>query len=534
MIMKHHTSILTILGLATLLAACSEDILDIENKNALTLNDYYTTAEHAEQAVVACYDAIKSNGLYGLRLTWVSIAMGDFGVYEKPIFEELIYTPDDESVKFIYGYAFRGVAKCNLALEKIAGITDPLLTDDLRDRMYGEIRFLRAMYNFILHTRFYEPPLITSTIGNMQATFGNATWEEFLTQIEHDLLGYEDEDGEFIHGAVDLLPEIWDDENVGRATSAAAYALMGKTYLYHNKWAEAVENFREVVDMGIYELIQPQGTDPKDFIYAFMCNFSSEDLTHKDRTYRAENNIESIFSIQFASTDFVRTPYLPGWMCDGHILNAYNGINGWRNTAVSQSYVDMFAETPGHVSGIDRDPRLYGAVYTAGDTITNDRTSDFFIPFDPAKHQLSIINTGYAIKKGLYPLHETGEAPFNAPHDWRLIRYSDVLLMLAEAEYHLNGSTDLAVDALNQVRERAGLEPLEQITADDIVRERACECGLEGERFWDLVRWGRIGGEWPTPEDHIPGFITGRHEFFPIPTIEISKMQGALKQNPGW
>ncbi len=524
-----------LLIVTVLISGCSEDILNIENPNALTQNDYYTTVDHAHQAVVACYDALKGNGLYGLRLPWMSIAMGDFGVYEKPSYEEMIYTVDSEDVKFIWGYAYRGVAKSNLALEKIEQIKDPLLTEDLRRRLMGEVKFLRALYNFILHTRYYEAPLITTVITDMQATFGNSTWADFLEQIEKDILGYENVSGEFIPGAVDLLPVSYGSEDAGRATMGAAYALLGKTYLYHEDWEKAREYFLKVTELeGIYELTQAQGTDSTDYIYAYLSNFSSEDLVHKGRYYKAENNKECIFSIQFASTEFVRNQYLPGWMTDGTVLSAYNGINGWRNTSASAEFVALFEATNGHPSGCKRDPRLYGSVYVPGDTITPKKDSPYYVPFNPKAHLLSHINTGYGIKKYLYPLHESIAAPFNAPQDWRLLRYSEVLLMLAEAEFHLNGSSNLALDCINRIRVRVGLEPVTEVTAAVIVQERACELGLEAERFWDLVRWGRIGGEWPSPENFIPGFVIGKHEFLPIPTYDLTKMQGKLIQNPGW
>ncbi len=531
--MKTNKIFILALVISLFSASCSEDVLNVENPNAITQYSYYKTLDHANQAIVACYDALKGNGLYGLRLPFVSIALGDFGVFEKPIYEDFIYTPDDEDIKFIWGYAYRGVAKCNLALEKIPQIQDPALTDELRSRLLAEARFLRAMYNFILHTRFNEPPLITSVITDMQAEFGNSTWDEYLTQIEKDLLGYDD-GGKHIPGAIEVLPVTYDDANIGRATKGAAMFLLAKTYLYHEQWDKAKEYLQKIIDLNVYGLMQAQGTDSTDYIDAFLCNSSSVDLTYKGRTYKAENNKESIFSIEFAAGDFVRNNYLPGWMIDGSVYNAYNGINGWKNTSCSVAYANEFEKTPDHVSGIKYDPRKYGTIYVPGDTITNDKTSKNYVPFDPDIHLLSNIRTGYGIKKYLYPLHEGTAAPFNSPNDWRLFRYSEVLLMLAEVEYHINGSTPLALDAINQVRERAGLDPLTVVTPMAIAHERAVEFGFEGERYWDLVRWERVGGDWPQPTDYLPHYTVGRDEFFPIPTGEVTKMHGKLNQNPGW
>jgi starch-binding outer membrane protein, SusD/RagB family len=531
--MKRYKIFLLVAVFSFLSGSCSEDYLDVENKNAITQNDYYNTAEHAQQAVITCYDAIKSNGLYGLRLPHMSIAIGDFGVYENDQFQRLIFTADHEHVKFIWGYLYRGITKCNLALEKIPQIDDPVLDDYTRNRLTGEVKFLKSLYNFILHTRFNTPPLLNERILDMQATFGNSEWSEYLEQIEKDLLGYTNEDDQYVPGAIELLPESYDDENIGRATKGAALTLMGQTYMYHEDFTKAKQYLQDVVDMGVYELSMPQGTDSIDYVYAFLCNSSSVDLKHGENVYQAELNKESVFSVTFAYTDFVRTPYLPGWMCDGHILAAYNGMNGWGNTSASATMANEFEKLESHPGSLNYDPRKYGTVYTSGDSVTKDKASDYYRLFNPDRDLLPSINTGYAIKKGLYPLHEE-MGGFNAPHDFRLLRYSHVLLMLAEAEYHLNGSTPLALDAINQVRSRAGLELLTEVTPLAIIHERACEFGLEGIRFWNLVRWGRLGGDWPQPTDYIEDFIIGKHEFLPVPTIELSKMQGELKQNPGW
>ncbi len=515
-------------------ASCSNSVLDVQNPNAITQYSYYVNLDQANQAVIACYDALKGNGLYGLRMPFVSNAISDFGVFESPRFRQLIYTPSDGDIKFIWGYSYRGVTKCNLAIDKISQIKDPAMTDEIRANLIAQARFLRSLYNFILHTKFNQPPLITKVISDMQEEFGNSSWDEFLAQIEKDLIGYDDDAGNHISGAIEVLPETWDNANVGRATKGAALFLMAKTYLYHEDWEKAKEYAQKVVDLGIYSLMQAQGPDSTDYINAFLSNSSSVDLTYKGRTYKSENNDESIFSIQYAAGDFVRNANLPGWMCDGSVYNAYNGINGWRNTSCSVSYANEFEKTPYHTSGIKYDPRKYGTIYVPGDTITNDKSSPNYVPFDPKLHLLTNIKTGYGIKKYLYPLHEGTAAPYNSPNDWRLFRYSEDLLILAEAEYHINGSSAIALDAINQVRERVGLNPLTVVTPAAIVHERASELGFEGQRYWDLVRWGRLGGEWPNPSDYIEYFHIGRDEFFPIPTGEISKMHGKLVQNPGW
>ena len=119
-----------------------------------------------------------------------------------------------------------------------------------------------------------------------------------------------------------------------------------------------------------------------------------------------------------------------------------------------------------------------------------------------------------------------------------MIRYSDVLLMAAEA-MNENGKSAQALPYLNQVRQRArqgNPNILPDITVtnqsvlrDLIINERRVELALEGHRFWDLVRTGRAA-DVLGPR----GFISGKHELLPIPQSEIDLSQGTLEQNPNW
>lgn len=128
-------------------------------------------------------------------------------------------------------------------------------------------------------------------------------------------------------------------------------------------------------------------------------------------------------------------------------------------------------------------------------------------------------------------------APFGDPNpnggsNDRIIRLADVLLMHAEACQQL-GDESTAVASLNMVRSRASVPLIEegsvsgQALLDAIWHERRVELGLEGHRFFDLVRQGRAA-------DVLEGFVPGKSELFPIPTAEITLSNGQLTQNPGY
>jgi len=157
------------------------------------------------------------------------------------------------------------------------------------------------------------------------------------------------------------------------------------------------------------------------------------------------------------------------------------------------------------------------------------------IPLNPTKHVNLIISQGYQVRKYLYPLHSENEnSPYVDPNNWRVIRYADVLLMYAEAEYHAHGSTPVAIATINQVRARAGMPAVSEVTPEIIIHERDVELGLECVRFHDLVRWSLLPSPWVKPADLVSGYVVGKNEYLPIPLAEITKMEGLLKQNPGW
>jgi hypothetical protein len=147
------------------------------------------------------------------------------------------------------------------------------------------------------------------------------------------------------------------------------------------------------------------------------------------------------------------------------------------------------------------------------------------------------------VKKSHFPVYWDGlQAPFNDPVNKRVIRYADVLLMYAEVMYLL-GDDGTGLDALNQVRRRVDMPDIPALTTDAIIHERDVEFCFESLRWTDLIRWS-FSPEWGINWEEIDWglnaensenpFVTGKHEFFPIPLDEIDVNGGKLKQNPGW
>ena len=98
----------------------------------------------------------------------------------------------------------------------------------------------------------------------------------------------------------------------------------------------------------------------------------------------------------------------------------------------------------------------------------------------------------------------------------------------AEAAIHLGGDVS---GPINQIRSRAGLNPLNNPTQLDVWNERRWELAFEHDRYFDLVRQGRAA---TVLQSLGKPFVIGKHELFPIPQQQIDLSNGILTQNPGW
>ncbi len=377
---------------------------------------------------------------------------------------------------------YQGIYRANIVIERVPAIDmDP----DLRARLVAEAKFLRGFFYFQLVKTFGGVPLVTKPLNPSEYCQARAPIEACWAQIEVDL-----------DDASQVLPlkSAYAASETGRATKGAADALLAKAYIFQSKWADALARSAAVIESGEYDL------EPN-----YANNFK---LSH-------ENGIESVFEIQHA--EFPTTAY--GDLNEGQETSIYQGnrnstfFTGWGFNCPTQNFVDEFELN---------DPRLKATVIFDNDIIYEGTPVQ-------QKADNSASPTGYSAKK--YMLEYQADKPeiSNAPGNWRSIRFADVLLFHAEAANE-TGNIDAALESLNRVRRRVSMPPValrdQGELRDAIFHERRVELGLEGHRFFDLVRQGRAAevlGE--------NGFIEGKHEYFPIPQLELD-VCNKIVQNP--
>jgi starch-binding outer membrane protein, SusD/RagB family len=487
-------------------AGCKREFLDAEPLVGSTAANYYQSAGDAEAAIIACYNPLQQevtnlqgSGQLATHFRWYfgdivsddsdKGGSGDGDEPELLLFERFAGQDNARMLLGEWQSAYRGIAYCNLALANIPGID---MDSFDKERYLAEAKFIRAYWYFNLVTTFGGVPLVLENLAPSAYQQPRATAQEIWGQIETDLT--EASSRLPVRSAISL-------NELGRATRGAANALLLKAYAYQSKWSEALPIAEDIIGSGEYALAPD---------YASI--FSLE----------GENGPGSIFEIQFMNASGGNW----GNSLEGTFTNVFQRargqFGGFGFNLPTEDFVNAFE--PG-------DPRLQATVFQEGD-VMGDRglfTTDaagFPHPYYPRK----------------YFTNAADGAPFgdpnpNGPSNDRVIRYADVLLLHAEAAY-FNGFEDLARNSLNQVRERArGGNPdiLPDVTAsgtdllDAIYHERRVELGLEGHRFFDLVRQGRAA-EALSPL----GFVAGTHELFPIPAAEITLSGGLIEQNPGY
>lgn len=560
--------------MAGLLWTCSEDFLEVAPRGALDEN-VLSSEPGIEGALLGAYSSLGGRGNYFSGASnWANGSIqggeankgtndGDFTEINELVQYKLESTSRIPSDRWIG--IFDGITRANSALKLLSISEDVQLTDADRARIEGEARFLRGHYYFQLKISYNQAPFLTPDLSvEEQQVVPSST--EIWDEIEADFrFGYEN------------LPETL--PQAGRANKWAAGAYLGKALLYQEKWGEARTVLRDVVI---------NGRTTNGQTYGLLDNYAD--------AFNAEfdNSKESVFAVQAAANtgttnvanpDFVLNfPHNNGpGNCCGFFQPTFELANSFRTNGglplLDNSYnspenrlvndqglaaADDFTEDDGPV-----DPRLDHSVGRRGIPYLG------FGPHPGAPYIRDQAYAGpYSPKKFVYYADQEGSLSDGTSWtkgygsmNYNIIRFSDVLLMLAEAEIE-SDNIDVGRTLINQVRERAAL-PSSMIMDEDgtpaanydialypdfaskaealtaLYFERKLELSGEGHRFFDLVRWGIAKTELDRIIAHeqmfLPiaysgaAFTTPQDLFYPIPQGQID-LQGSdiLPQNPGY
>jgi tetratricopeptide (TPR) repeat protein len=494
--MKHIiTNRLLLSGLFTaalFVSSCSDDFVKISPEYSIDSENYFNAEEDYYYALVAAYDL--------LQTTYANVILGEIASNntlcggESPTdvigwqqVDDMIHTPTNSNLKDIWNWMFAGVQRTNFFMEFKDNIDF-----EGKDAMIGEILFLRAYYQFELVKWFGPIPVKVDqrfTLGD-ETKIPRSPVPEVYALIESDL-----------RAAADVLPDT--PEEIGRATRGAALALLGKAYLFQEKFEEAASTFEVLISEGKYSLAP---------------NYNSV------FEMEGENGPGSVFEVQY--TDLEGAGFGCLQCSEGNVAVGFSGVRGYSGPLFTPGFsfnvpvgeaVDQFE--PGDlrkdvtILDIEAWADSTGAVYTTG----HEHTGYFNRKYLPRKRSANAQN----------------DLNLTNPNNYRAIRYADVLLMAAEALNRGGIDDALAQEYLSLVRRRAFGDSNHDITlngdalTEAIYHERRVELMGEGHHFFDLVRTQRAA-------DQIDGFIEGKHEVFPLPLEEIEFSVGNWKQNPNY
>lgn len=500
--MKKNIAIL----FSLLTMGCSKDYLDKQPQAQILVSNFYQTEANAIAAVNAAYDPMQWNqtggtGVYNPEFFFGDIVSDDAlkggendgdiaDLQDMVLFNGQASSP---SLAGLWSALYQGVYRSNLVILNVPTIT---MSVPLRNRIVGEAKFLRAYYYFYLVRMWGDVPLILKPLAPSEYKQPKVAKSLVFAQIEKDLAE-----------AAEVLPDNYSAGDVGRATKGAANSFLVKAYVFQSNWAKAEPLALSVINSGVYAL---------DSVYKDIFSMGHE------------NSTESIFEIQHSTLG-------PDWG-NGNEGNLFSVMQGGRNSGwgwgfncPTQNFVNEFEAG---------DPRLAATVIFDKDTVNSGIADNSDSPTKMRARK-------YTLLTGERPT--TGDAQSNSPKNRRVLRYADLLLMYAEAAYQ-NGNETGALDKLELVRARArkgapaGTLPLRVSTGNqllqDIYHERRVELGLEGIRFFDIVRQGRAAQIMNSTavQNDKPGstFKTGTNEVFPLPQSEIDLSGGVLKQNNGY
>lgn len=546
------TYIIVALGVSILISACNKDFLERPPLNQVSEETFWQNENDVYKAVNGVYNKLPGdNIIYDDGASDNAHAQYPWESFATEVSSGNVTTALEGS------WNFEDIRRCNYFLEN-ADKAAPVMDASLLERYKSEVRFLRAFFYFQLMSKYGDVPLITKTLGLEEVNVMRTPRAEVLKFITDELTAIST-----------TLPQTYaggSPNEKGRITKGAALSLLARAHLYNNQWQEAANAAQEVMALGytLFKVSNEGATDKLDDYskWVTFANASDEQQFRLGlRSYESlfyqvnEGNSEVILDRQ----------YIP--QVDANALNTYlppGSVGGWSSVTPTQGLVDAYEnyQTGTPIIPTDptkraawyaskdprfadeyknRDPRFYATVMFDGSP-WNAYSKGFSFTWTPGASNMS--QTGYNFRKLVDPKFYSEQIDNHA--NVILIRYAEVLLTYAEAKNEVSGPDPSVYEALDQIRERAGMPVVDrtkyasQETLRELIRrERRVELALEGQRFMDIRRW-KIAPDVMKNVNDVRNTLAQARTWndklylLPIPQSQIDLSQGVLTQNAGY
>ncbi|MGK6352878.1 RagB/SusD family nutrient uptake outer membrane protein [Parapedobacter sp. DT-150] len=510
--------------LSTLLSSCIKDVLDRKPMDRISDADVWSSAALIDLYLVALYDNIP-------------IGHARSNTFESNLTDEASHPYAGITVVNNYGdhgltlntNMYTWIRRANVLLAQIGS---SVLSEEEKRRIAAECRFIRAYYYFDLVKKYGGMPLIleAQSLDDPDALFVSRNTED---EVYAFLMKELDE-------ATADLPEQRDAGSANRATKATAQALKARAMLY----AGSIAKFGSVQLNGLVGIPAEKANAYFNEAYkAAKYIVDSEKFALFDNLYDPETksgdpaaNFEAIFLQKNNQEVIFQKAYSADKM---HSYDTFNLPDGFKpgccgnSQAPILSMVESYEYIDGRTGELDfegkefdspdelfagKDPRftatvlrsespfigrnvqIYRGIYDTDGTLYSTRNAPF--EADPSMLQVGregpytlgdVGKTGFYLKKYLDPAG--GIVPESrSTQNYIDFRYAEILLTLAEASFEADIDLAASLNAINQVRNRAGIKPLTaaELTRERIRNERKVELAFEDKRFWDIKRY-RIG-----------------------------------------
>lgn len=495
--------ILSLIGTLAFALSCNDSILDKSNPNEFTPDSFYKNGDQIVGGVNAVYSSLQSLDLFCREYFFLHDMRGDdvaSGGGQLETHRGQLLTGTHDASNGVLMQVWRGwyrlIHQANQVIDNAPKATENV-TEELKLRVVAEAKFLRALAYFDLVTIWGGVPLMETYAKAIGEDKPRASADEVYTLIISDL-----------ENAIANLPlkSEYNTSNVGRANKEAAQNLLARVYMQRGQYNLAEPLLAAIINGGAFN----------DWIdIPYIENFREEN----------EFNAESLFEVAFTEANGGSSWDASGQGTSTEVTfrGQEYGPNAWRNLIPSTSLMDEYEKV---AKGDPKDdPRYNYNFYFIGDKYSNGTKA--------------LENWGWKKYQKIYKADNEDQ---RSGINMRVMRYTEVLLNMAEVQNAL-GNDDEAIDYLNEVRSREGVEMPPYPTANypvnspaqvfrAIIHERRVELAGEQIRNRDILRWRALG---KLPSEPL-SYYSEKHALAPIPQQEINSnaVLTEADQNPGW
>jgi len=514
------------LGLSLFSQSCTD--LEEELFSQVTADSFFTTEAEFIAGMGAAYSSLGFIGNHGGLWSTNEISSDELVIpqrggdwYDGGVLLQLHkhqFQPDNSFFNGAWTNCYGGIGTCNRLIE-----TFELSDNENAPAFIAELRGIRALYYYWLLDAFGQVPLVTS-FATAEATPSSNSRQEVYNFVESEL-----------KAIIPLLSETVGGEAYGRFNKWTGLAVLAKlslnaeVYTGTAKWQAAADAADEIINSGKYNLeanffdnfaVENDGSSENIFVFPY------------DQVFAGGFNWD-MMTLHYVSQDTYNFTSQP-WNGYAAVEDFYNSfVDSDINPGPQGDVVTGLGETTTGTLDARRHSFIVGAQYKSNGVPTDDASAEANDPdgglvvFTPHINEIqpnAWRQAGARIGKYEYELGGNE----NMSNDFVIFRYADILLVKAEALYRMNPSSAEALILVNQVRDRAGVDPFTSLTDENLLAERGREMFAEMARRQDLIRFGKWDDAWwekPVSD--------ANKALFPVPTTQINSNPN-LVQNPGY